>query len=98
MRGSKKKIETILEEHSTDFSREIINSICEAVDNDISRVTCLILITDSEEFSFTASRSYYVDALQTNILTMIKTEEYEVCAKAKKYIDKLSIKLLENSK
>lgn len=98
LRGSKKKVADVLEENSVEFSRSIITSICDAIDRGAARVTCLIILTDIEEFAFTASRSFYEDALKVNIETMITVEEYEVCAKAARYIKKLQIKLLENSK
>lgn len=98
LRGSQKKIETVLREHSVELSREIINCICGAIDTGASRVTCMVVLTDNEEFNFTASRHFYADALETNITTMAEVEEYELCAKAKKYIDRLQIKLLVDSK
>lgn len=94
LRGSKKKVDQILAEESINFSRAIIEGVCDAVDKNVSRVTCLVVLTDSEVFSFTASRSYYIQTLQANIINMIKVEEYELCAKAVQYIKRLEMKLL----
>jgi hypothetical protein len=98
LRGGKKKIETVLEEQSVQFSLEIINSICDAIDCGVSRITCLVVITDSDEFSFTASRYYYEQALRANMENLIRAELYESCARALKYIGKLNTRLIEDKK
>ena len=94
IRGSKKKIDEVLDEYALRLSEEIINSVCSAIDKDISRVTCLVIITDLEVYSFTASRSYFETTLRANIAPLANAEMYEICAKAKQYADRISIKLL----
>lgn len=85
-----KTIDEMLDFHSIDISRAIINTICDAVDKGASRACAVEIIIPEWKYSLTASYSNYVSSLEKNIPLMILTEEYEICAKAKKYIDKLN--------
>ena len=94
LRNTKKKVSQALEEHSVALSMEIVACVCDAIDRDISRVTTAVILTDSEVYSFTASRSFYEQTLRCNIVFLARVELYEMCAQAKTYADRLSVKLL----
>lgn len=84
----KKTIQQIMDEHFMILCREMINSICDAIDKDVPKVLVAILISPSgNEFDITASESFYRNCLEANMCTMIEVEEYELCARAKEYID-----------
>jgi hypothetical protein len=96
LRGSKKKVATAVEEHSVELSAEIVNCVCDAIDKGISRVTTMVILTDTEVYSFTASRSFYEETLRANIIFLARAELYELCHKAKTYADRLTTKLLSD--
>jgi hypothetical protein len=94
--SGKKTFEEVLKEHDLILSREIINCVCDAIDLDVPKIlVAIIKAPNDREIDITSSRSYYKDALQKNMKALIKNEEYELCAKAKRYID--SLNLLEES-
>lgn len=96
--GSEKNIADIIREHDSDISREIILSICDAIYTGAPRVIAIQIIKDSEVIDFTITKNFYASALEKCIPTLVITEEYEVCAMAKKYIEIISQKYLEFSK
>lgn len=96
LRGQPGTLEELLKKYSTDLSREIILSICLAIDQGVDRITCMVIVTDVLKFEFTASRSYYAESLQLNMPPLIAIEEYETCALAVRYIKKLQQKYLVN--
>jgi hypothetical protein len=98
-----KTIEQLLDMHDIDISREIINVICEAIDKEIDMVCAVEIRTPTMVYSFTSTTSSYIQTLKKNIEIMIVIEDYELCAKAMKYIKKMeyrinSRKLLVDSK
>lgn len=89
----------VLEEHNIIISREIINCVCEAIDAGVSSVLVVEFIIPGCDvpFDIHSSSSYYKKALQVNMTKMAElTEEYELCAKAKHYIEILESQKLLN--
>lgn len=75
---------------ATEISIFIVESICNALDNNEDSVT--IGEFDSVEvydIGLHCSKPDYLEALKTNLPKCIDAEEYEVCAKARDWIIKL---------
>ena len=90
-----KTLEQLLDMHNIAISREIINVICEGIDKGVNMVCAVEIRTPSAVYSFTSAYSTYVESLEKNIELMIKIEDYEICAKAVKYIKKMKEKTPE---
>lgn len=94
-----KTLNDMLDEYDVIMSREIINAVCDAIDKGISRILVMSFIVPGSTVPFDvySSRTYYREALQVNMKTMILTEEYELCVRAQEHIDILdNQKLLTN--
>lgn len=79
----------MLEEYDIILSREIIECVCDAIDNDVPSVLIVEIIVPGMNvpIDICSSMSFYKNALQVNMIKMAElTEEYELCARAKKYI------------
>lgn len=89
--SGKKPLNVILKEHNLILSREIIHCVCDAIDMGISQINIAIIkmpgnVPDMPLQSF---ESFYREALQNNMKPLIENEEYELCAKAIDYINRI---------
>jgi hypothetical protein len=92
----------ILRDNEHSLSMEIVYKVCQAIDKDLASIDIAEIITPAEIITIHSTRPNYLDTLETNLQTLIKYEEYEVCAMAKTHIDllkeKKSKKYLDNKK
>lgn len=86
----KEKVRDILRENEHALSMEIVYKICEAIDKDELSVDIAQIVTPMEIITIHSTSPNYLTTLKTNLDTLIKYEEYELCALAKKHIDYLS--------
>ena len=85
----KEKMRDILRENEHALSMEIVYKICEAIDKDELFVDIAQIVTPIEIVTIHSTIPNYLTTLKTNLDTLIKYEEYELCALAKKHIDYL---------
>ena len=85
----KEKMRDILRENEHALSMEIVYKICEAIDKDELFVDIAQIVTPMEIVTIHSTSPNYLTTLKTNLDTLIKYEEYELCALAKKHIDYL---------
>src|SRR5258706_10558699 len=81
-----KKLQDILDENPLVMSKEIINKVCYAIDNELETILIAEIRNPIEKLSIICKRDYYLETLNTNLKRLIEAEEYKICAKAKKYI------------
>ncbi len=86
----KEKMRDILRENEHALSKEIVYKICEAIDKDELFVDIAQIVTPIEIVTIHSTSPNYLTTLKTNLDTLIKYEEYELCAVAKKHIDYLA--------
>lgn len=82
-------IQKEIDVHMRDLSIHLINSICDSIDNDIDYVEIANIITPLQTIKLKSSKERFEETLSEYLKVLIQYEEYEVCAKAKKYIDKI---------
>lgn len=96
----KRIIRDVLRENEHALSMEIVFKICEAIDNELDSVDIAEIITPVEIITIHSSGPNYLTTLETNLENLVKYEEYELCAVAKKHIDylidKQDLKFLED--
>ena len=85
----KEKVRDVLRENEHALSMEIVYKICEAIDKDQLFVDIAQIVTPMEIITIHSTSPNYLATLQTNLETLIKYEEYELCAIAKTHIDYL---------
>lgn len=85
----KEKVRDVLRNNEHALSMEIVYKICEAIDNDLLYVDIAQIVTPMEVITIHSTSPNYLTTLETNLETLIKYEEYELCALAKKHIDYL---------
>ena len=99
----KKILEIHLEDDSKSFmenlkdfelplAAEIVTKICDAIDNNITFVDTAKIITPYHHITLTAQEKNYIETLEINKDTLIKYEEFELCARVVKCIEKLKKK------
>lgn len=96
-----KTLTEVLRDYDLILSREIIERVCQAIDEDLpSILVATFVVPGSEEpFDIHSSRKYYKKALEVNMQKIAdETEEYELCAKAKHYMNKLDLIKKSNKK
>lgn len=94
-----KTLDDMLDEYKLIMSREIIISVCEAIDRGVSKILVMSFIVPgcTVPFDVFSSRTYYREALEIHMKHMIETEEYELCLIAQEHIGILdNQKLLTN--
>jgi hypothetical protein len=92
MTETDKSFTEVLKEIDRELSKEIINAVCGAIDNNKTYVKVAEFITMLETIDITCRKSDYLKSLEVNMDILIRYEDYELCAKAKKYIDALKEK------
>jgi hypothetical protein len=85
----KRPFEDILKDHERNLSIQIINAICEAIDNGESRVEVAKIITPFHNITLKSEEKQYISTLEINKNTLIEYEDYEICAKAVRGIEKM---------
>lgn len=85
----KEKVRDVLRNNEHALSMEIVYRICEAIDNDMSQIDIAQIVTPLEVITIHSTSPNYLTTLETNLETLIKYEEYELCAVAKTHIDYL---------
>ena len=83
-----KTFNELMEDHDLGLSIAIVEKIVYAIDNKLSRVNIAIIDTGKITITLHASVANYRDTLETNIENLIRYEEYELCAKGKKALEK----------
>jgi hypothetical protein len=80
-----------LEEEAKQRAHEIsistVKAVCNAIEEDVDVVSLGIL--SNLNMDILVKRSNYLEALELNIGRVAEMEEFELCAKAKKYIEQL---------
>ncbi len=87
-----KTLNEVLKEHDLGLSAAIVERVCYAIDNDLKRVDVAIIVTDLCNITLHSSFKSFESTLQTNMEKLVEYEEYELCAKAKQYLDFLKEK------
>jgi hypothetical protein len=85
----------ILKDHELGLSEAIIKRVCYAVENNLRKVDIALILLNKFTITLHSSSKNYQETLETNLETLIKYEEYELCAEAKKYLDILKNKKSE---
>jgi len=83
-----------LEEESklraTEVAISVVESVCKAIEEDVDVVS--IGIIENLDLDLTVSKDKFLEALELNIHRVEMAEEFELCAKAVKYINQLKTK------
>lgn len=87
-----KTLNEVLKEHDLGLSAAIVERVCYAIDNDLKRVDVAVIVTDLCNITLHSSFKSFESTLQTNMEKLVEYEEYELCAKAKQYLDFLKEK------
>lgn len=87
-----KTLNEVLSEHDLGLSAAIIERVCYAIDNDLKRVDIAVVVTDLCNITLHSSFKNFESTLQTNMEKLVEYEQYELCAKAKQYIEFLKKK------
>lgn len=101
----KKILEIRLEDESKSFmenlkdfelplAAEIVTRICDAIDAGICYIDVVTITTPYHKITLNAKEENYIETLEINKDTLIKYEEFELCARAVKCIEKLNKKNL----
>lgn len=87
-----KTLNEVLKEHDLGLSAAIVERVCYAIDNDLKRIDVAVIVTDLCNITLHSSFKSFESTLQTNMEKLVEYEEYELCAKAKQYLDLLKEK------
>lgn len=77
----------IMMEHEEGLSTAIVDKICYAIENGLRRVDIAMIVTKMHKITLHASQYNFYETLETNMDNLIKYENYELCARAKKHLD-----------
>ena len=83
-----KTFNELMEDHDLGLSIAIVDRIVYAIENKLSKVNIAIIDTGKITITLHASAPSYVETLETNIGNLIRYEEYELCARGKKALEK----------
>lgn len=92
----KKPFSEVLKDYELELATQIINAICQAIEEEKSYVEIANIITPHHYISLKSEESYYIDTLEINKAILIKYEEYEMCSKANKSIEIIKKRQEEN--
>lgn len=89
--SGKKPLDVVLKEHDLVLCREIIHCVCDAMDMGLSQIVIAIIkVPDGyPDIFINTSECEYKQCLQKNMRALIAAEEYELCAKAIEYIERI---------
>jgi hypothetical protein len=85
-----------LKDFELQLAVEIVSRICDAIDEGVSYVDAVTITTPYHKITLTAHEKNYIETLEVNKETLIKYEEFELCARIVKCIEKLKEKNLVN--
>jgi hypothetical protein len=83
----------ILKDMELKLSAQIVTNICEAIENNIGYVEIATITTPTQTITLKSEEPFYIDTLVTNMDTLIRYEEYELCSKAVKAIEVMTSRL-----
>jgi hypothetical protein len=72
---------------ATEVAVTVVNAVCKAIEEEVDVVS--IGIISSLDLDLTISKENFLEALELNIQRVEQAEEFELCAKALKYIKQL---------
>jgi hypothetical protein len=75
---------------ATEVAIAVTESVCKAIDEEVDVVS--IGIIENLDLDLTISKDKFLEALELNIQRVEMAEEFELCAKAVKYINQLKTK------
>lgn len=87
--GDRRTLKEILLDHDYELTRKIVEYVFFAIDNELDYIEVAEVITSNEVIVIECTRPKFSLTLNTNMHTLIKYEEYELCAQIKKYLNKL---------
>lgn len=90
--GTASSLAEALKVHDKNLSIDIIEKVCYAIDHSLSYIDIAEIISPYEVRVITSYEINYLTNLEVNMLKLVEYEEYEVCAKAKHYINILKEK------
>jgi len=86
---NKVDIKKTMEQNELIVCRSIIQRISYAIDNNLDKVAIMRLIFPQYVVTLSSEKDSFKGALTSNMEKLIKHEDYETCAIAKKYIEKI---------
>lgn len=86
---NKMDIKRIVEKNELVVCRSIIKRISYAIDNNLEKVAIIRLVFPEYVVTLSSEKEYFKGALISNMEKLIKYEDYEMCAVAKKYLEKI---------
>lgn len=72
---------------ATEVAITVVSAVCKAIEENVDVVS--IGIIESLDLDLTISKKNFLEALELNIQRIEEAEEFELCAKAIKYIKQL---------
>jgi len=84
------ELEIEMEERSKEICIDICKSVCDALDSDVDKV--IIGVIESFGTELVASKEGFLFCLKENFERIEQAEEYELCVRSKKWIEKLETK------
>jgi hypothetical protein len=87
--GDRRTIREILTDHDYELTKRIVEYIFFAIDNELEYIEVAELIMPDEVIVIECTKPKFFLTLNTNMHTLIKYEEYELCAQIKNYLNKL---------
>jgi len=85
-------LKELMSEHERGLSMAIVERVSYAVENKIRKIDIAQILTGSVVITLHSKHRDYRSTLETNMETLIKYEEYELCAAGKKALDILDKK------
>lgn len=83
-----------LKEYELVMAKEIVTRICDAIDSGMSYIDIVKIKTPHHDITLNAQEENYIKTLEINKETLIRYEEFELCARAVKCEEKLTEKNL----
>jgi hypothetical protein len=81
------ELEDEAKQRAHEISISTVEAVCKAIEEDVDVVSLGIL--SNLNMDILVKRANYLEALELNIGRVAEMEEFELCAKAKRYIEKL---------
>jgi hypothetical protein len=83
------ELEDEAKQRAHEISISTVEAVCKAIEEDVDVVSLGIL--SNLNMDILVKRANYLEALELNIGRVAEMEEFELCAKAKRYIEKLKL-------
>jgi hypothetical protein len=85
-----------IKKYELQLASEIVSKICDAIDEGLSYVDIVTINSPYHKITLHAQEKNYIETLEINKETLIKYEEFELCARAVKCAEKLKEKNLSS--